>query len=65
MSQLRLMPGGYENMPDDNGLGWTWQEIVKWALITAAIATAGACVFPSDEMIFAPRFARHIIEALN
>lgn len=31
-------------MSDDDGLGWTWQEIAKWVLITTAIATAG-CLF--------------------
>ena len=34
------MPSGHEDWPDD-GLGWTWQEVVKLVLMTTAFAVAG------------------------
>jgi hypothetical protein len=34
------MPSGHDDWPDD-GLGWTWREVVKWVLITIGITAAG------------------------
>jgi hypothetical protein len=35
------MPSGHEPLPDDDGLAWTWKEVVKLILKAAAFGAAG------------------------
>ena len=47
------MPSGHDDWPDD-GLGWTWREVVKWVLISDQKYSSGVRVSCSDAMIFQP-----------
>ena len=35
------MPRGYEPVPDDDDLAWTWKEAIKVILLAAAFGAAG------------------------